>query len=173
MVGACVARRLSRLPGTSVTLVDTIPERRGIADAFGVAFASPADAPAEQDLVVHTSATAAGLTRSLELLRTEGTVIEASWYGDASVAVPLGEAFHSRRLTIRSSQVGAVAPSQRGRQTHRDRLALALDLLTDPAYDVLLTGQSRFDDLPETMAAIASGSLGGLCHTASYEGEND
>ena len=173
MVGCAVARRLSQLPGTSVTLIDTNPERRTVADAFDVAFASPADAPLEQDLVVHTSATPAGLSRSLDLLRTEGTVIEASWFGDTAVPVPLGEAFHSRRLTIRASQVGAIAPAHRGSVTHRDRLELALELLTDPAYDVLLTEASRFDDLPETMAAIASGSLQGLCHTVSYEGEND
>lgn len=173
MVGCTVARRLSQLPGTSVTLVDTNPERRTVADAFSVAFASPAEAPTEQNLVVHTSATAAGLSRSLELLRSEGTVIEASWFGDAAVPVPLGEAFHSRRLTIRASQVGTIAPAHRGTVTHRDRLELALELLTDPAYDVLLTETSQFDDLPETMAAIASGSLQGLCHTVSYEGEND
>jgi 2-desacetyl-2-hydroxyethyl bacteriochlorophyllide A dehydrogenase len=170
MVGSCVARQMSQVPGSFVTLVDTNPERRAVAHAFGVAFSSPADAPGDQDLVVHASATSAGLTRSLELLRPEGTVIEASWYGDAAVTLPLGEAFHSRRLTIRSSQVGTVAPARRGSLTHRDRLALALDVLIDPAYDILLTGTSRFDELPATMAAIAAGSLGGLCHTISYEG---
>jgi threonine dehydrogenase-like Zn-dependent dehydrogenase len=121
--------------------------------------------------VVHASATSAGLTCSLELLRPEGTVIDASWYGDAPVTLPLGGAFHSSRLTLRSSQVGEVAPARRGRRTHRDRLALAVDLLVDPAYDVLLTGSSTFDELPETMAAIASGTLEGLCHTITYEDE--
>jgi hypothetical protein len=50
-------------------------------------------------------------------------------------------------------------------------LELALQLLADPAYDALLSGSSSFDDLPETMAAIASGALDGLCHTISYEEE--
>jgi len=130
----------------------------------------PADALGGHDLVIHTSATSAGLARSLELVRPEGTVIDASWYGDAPVTLPLGEAFHSSRLTIRSSQVGAVAAARRGSRTHRERLALALDLLTDPAYDILLTGTSPFDELPATMAALASGSLDGLCHTIAYEG---
>jgi len=170
MVGSCVARLLSQIPGTSVTLVDTNPERATVAAAFGVDFAAPADAPAGNDLVIHTSATSAGLARSLELLRPEGTVIDASWYGDAPVTLPLGEAFHSSRLTIRSSQVGAVAANRRGGRTHRDRLALALDLLADPAYDTLLTGTSPFDELPATMVALASGSLDALCHTIGYEG---
>jgi len=171
MVGCCVARLLSQIPGVHVTLVDTDPGRNEVAAAFGVDFAEPHSAPEGNDLVVHTSATSAGLTRSLELLGAEGTVIDASWYGDAPVTLPLGGPFHSSRLTIRSSQVGAVAPARRSSRTHHDRLALALELLADPAYDILLTGSSPFDELPDTMAAIASGSLPGLCHTINYEGE--
>lgn len=169
MVGSCVARLVSQIPGVHVTLVDTNPERAQVAAAFGMDFAHPDDAPEGNDSVFHASATSAGLTRSLELLAPEGTVIELSWYGDAPVTLPLGGSFHSSRLTIRSSQVGVVAEARRGRRTHRDRLSLALDLLVDPAYDVLLTGTSAFDDLPETMAAIAAGSLGGLCHTINYD----
>jgi threonine dehydrogenase-like Zn-dependent dehydrogenase len=168
MVGSSVARLLSQIPGVSATLIDTNPARHAVADAFGVAFAAPADAPGGNDLVIHTSATSAGLARSLELLRRDGVVVEASWYGDAAVDLPLGEAFHSNRLTVRSSQVGAVAAARRASRTHRDRLAIALDLLTDPAYDILLTGTSSFDDLPTTMAALASGAFDGLCHTIDY-----
>jgi 2-desacetyl-2-hydroxyethyl bacteriochlorophyllide A dehydrogenase len=171
MVGSCVARLLSQIPGVHVTLVDTNPGRAAVAAAFGVDFAAPGDAPEGNDLVVHASATSAGLTRSLELLGPEGTVVDASWYGDAPVTLPLGGAFHSSRLTIRSTQVGEVASARRSRRTRRDRLSLAVGLLVDPAYDVLLTGSSRFDDLPQTMAAIASGSLEGLCHTINYEDE--
>jgi 2-desacetyl-2-hydroxyethyl bacteriochlorophyllide A dehydrogenase len=171
MVGSCVARLLTQIPGVNVTLVDTNPARTEVAAAFGVDFAAPGDAPQGNDLVVHTSATSAGLTRSLEVLRPDGTVIEASWYGDVPVTLPLGRAFHSSRLTIRASQVGQVAVARRGSRTHRDRLALALELLVDPAYDVLFTGSSTFDELPETMAAIASGSLDGMCQTITYEDE--
>jgi threonine dehydrogenase-like Zn-dependent dehydrogenase len=171
MVGSCVARLLSQIPGVHVTLVDTNPDRADVAAAFDVDFAGPDDAPGGQDLVVHASATSAGLARSLELLGPEGTVVDASWYGDAPVTLPLGGAFHSSRLTIRSSQVGEVALARRSRRTRRDRLVLAMELLVDPAYDVLLTGSSTFDELPETMAAIAAGSLEGLCHTINYEDE--
>jgi threonine dehydrogenase-like Zn-dependent dehydrogenase len=168
MVGCCAARLLSQIAGVTMTLIDIDPHRARVAYAFGVGFATPDEASGGNDLVIHTSATSDGLARSLELLRPEGRVIDASWYGDARVTLPLGEAFHSARLTIQSSQVGAVSPARRGSRTYRDRLALALDLLADPAYDVLLTGSSSFDDLPETMAAIASGSLEGLCHTIDY-----
>ena len=168
MVGCCVARLLGRFPGVQVTLVDVDPARADVAAALGVDFALPDDADGGRDLVVHTSATSAGLQRSLDLLAPEGTVIDLSWYGDSEVRLSLGGAFHAGRLGIRSSQVGTLSPARAARRTTADRLALALDLLRDPAFDALLTGQSRFDDLPDVMPQLAAGSLPALCHTITY-----
>lgn len=168
MVGCCVARLLSRIPGADVTLVDLNPARADVAARLGVRFALPDDAAGARDLVVHTSATSAGLQLSLDLLATEGEVIELSWYGDAEVRLSLGGVFHSRRLGIRASQVGTVSPARAGRRTASERLALALELLRDPAFDVLLTGASRFEELPEVMAQMACGGVDGVCHTITY-----
>jgi len=171
MVGCCVARLLSRFPAVEVTLVDVDPGRAEVAAALGVEFALPADAPGGRDLVIHASATSAGLQRSLELLAPEGTVIELSWYGDDEVRLSLGGAFHSSRLGIRASQVGTVSPARAGRRTTADRLTLALQLLRDPAFDALVTGQSHFSELPDVMARLSTGSLAALCHTITYDGE--
>jgi NADPH:quinone reductase-like Zn-dependent oxidoreductase len=170
MVGCCVARLLGRFPAVQVTLVDIDPGRAAVADALGVGFASPAGAGDGRDLVVHTSATSEGLQLSLDLLAPEGTVLDLSWYGDAEVRLSLGGAFHSRRLRIRASQVGVVSPARSARRSTSERLALALDLLRDPAFDVLVSGQSRFDELPEVMPRLASGRLPALCHTITYDG---
>ncbi|MFI9257571.1 zinc-binding alcohol dehydrogenase [Streptomyces sioyaensis] len=168
MVGCSVAAVLARFPGVRVQLVDADPARAATAKALGVDFALPQDALGDCDLVVHASASEQGLVRSLELLAPEGTVIELSWYGDRQVSLPLGEAFHSRRLVVRSSQVGAVSPARRARRTFADRLALALDLLADPAFDALITGESAFEDLPRVMPRLASGDLPALCHRIRY-----
>jgi threonine dehydrogenase-like Zn-dependent dehydrogenase len=168
MVGCCVARLLRRYPGVEVTLVDVDGGRSEVAAALDVGFALPADAAGGRDLVVHTSATSAGLQRSLELLAPEGAVLDLSWYGDREVRLALGGAFHAGRLAIRSSQVGTVSPARSGRRTAADRLALALDLLHDAAFDALLTGESRFEELPDVMARLAAGSLSALCHTITY-----
>ena len=170
MVGCCVARLLSRFPALQVTLVDVDAGRADVAAALGVDFALPADAADGRDLVVHASATSAGLQRSLDLLAPEGTVIDLSWYGDREVRLSLGGAFHSGRLGIRASQVGTVSPARSARRTTADRLALALELLRDPAFDALVTGQSRFCELPDVMARLAAGSLPALCHTITYDG---
>jgi NADPH:quinone reductase-like Zn-dependent oxidoreductase len=171
MVGCCVARLLAGIPGVSVELVDVCATRSEVAARLGAAFAPPQEAAHGRDLVVHASATASGLQLSLDLLRAEGTVLELSWYGDQEVTLSLGGAFHSQRLDLRSAQVGAVAPARRSSRTTRDRLALALDLLRDPAFDVLLTGSSPFAELPEVMARLADGRLPALCHTIDYDGE--
>jgi threonine dehydrogenase-like Zn-dependent dehydrogenase len=168
MLGCCVARLLRRFPAVRVALVDVDPARAAIAAALGVDFAFPEEAEGGCDLAVHTSATSAGLQLALDLLAAEGTVLDLSWYGDTEVRLSLGGAFHSGRLGIRSSQVGVVSPARAARRTAADRLALALDLLRDPAFDALLTGESRFDDLPEVMARLAAGGLPAVCHTITY-----
>jgi threonine dehydrogenase-like Zn-dependent dehydrogenase len=169
MVGCSVAALLARFPGVRVQLVDADPARAKTAEALGVGFAAPEDALGECDLVVHASATEQGLTRSLELLTAEGTVLELSWYGDRRIGLPLGEAFHSRRLVIRSSQVGTVSPARRSSRTYADRLALALDLLADPALDALVTGECAFEELPDVLPRLASGEIPALCHRVRYD----
>lgn len=168
MVGCSVAAVLGGFPGAQVELVDVDPARAAVAEAFGVGFATPERATEECDLVIHASATEAGLVRALELLAPEGEVIELSWYGDRKVCLPLGESFHSRRLTVRSSQVGSVSPARRSRRTFGDRLALALDLLANPAFEALITGESRFGELPSVMPALAEGEIPALCHRIVY-----
>jgi threonine dehydrogenase-like Zn-dependent dehydrogenase len=168
MVGCAVAAVLRSFPLARLEIVDVDPERRAVAERLGVPFAAPADAVGDCDLVIHCSASAAGLNRGLELLGDEGELIELSWYGDRQVGVSLGGDFHARRLSLRASQVGAVAASRRARRTTADRLTLALELLTNPVFDELISSRGPFTDLPGTMQRMAAGELHGLCHVLDY-----
>ena len=168
VVGCLVAWLVGRIPECRVELVDTNDERAAIASRLGVGFATPDRATPEADLVFHASGAPEGLATALQLAAFEAVVVELSWYGARAVPVPLGEAFHSRRLTLRASQVGAVAASQRSRWTHRRRMALALALLVDPCLDDLITGESPFEALPEVMAELARGPGRALCHRITY-----
>jgi len=167
-VGCLVATLAARIPGVEVELVDTDGARAAIASRLGCGFALPAQAARERDLVIHASGDPGGLATALGLAAFEATVLEMSWYGSRAVTLALGEAFHSRRLVLRSSQVGSVATAQRARWTPRRRMALAMKLLADPVFDALLTGESRFEDLPESMACLARASEGTLCHVVTY-----
>jgi threonine dehydrogenase-like Zn-dependent dehydrogenase len=129
----------------------------------------PGAARGDADLVVHASGAASGLETALSLAGFESTVVEMSWYGTDRVSLPLGEAFHARRLTLKSSQVGHVAPAQRPRWTSARRMALALRLLADPSLDALITGESAFESLPDTMARVAKSAGETLCHRVRYQ----
>lgn len=168
-VGCLTAWLAGRIPGCEVQLVDVRESRAAVAAALGVRFALPESASSDADIVFHASATAAGLDTAVRLAGSESTVVELSWYGDQTVAAPLGGAFHSRRLTIRASQVGAVAPAQRPRWSHARRLQLALSLLADPALDVLISSEGAFLDLPDTMPRLLAPGADGLCHAVRYD----
>ena len=167
-VGCLVAYVAARTVGCDVELVDQNPAREPIARALGIRFALPEQAAPGAPLVIHASGSPAGLERALELAGFEGLILEMSWYGTRRVPLPLGEAFHSGRLTIKSSQVGHVARPQRGRYDHRARMQAALSLLDDPALDALITGESPFEDLPHVMPRLASGAADGICHRIRY-----
>jgi hypothetical protein len=168
LVGCTVAAMLRTFPLARLQLVDVDPTRGSVAASLGVELADPSNAASGCDIVIHASATSAGLRRSLELLGDEGEVVELSWYGAREVEVPLGSFFHARRLRIRASQVSEVAAVRRGRRSRADRMALALDLLRDDTFDALLSGSSPFADLPDTMRRLAAGELRALGHVVDY-----
>jgi threonine dehydrogenase-like Zn-dependent dehydrogenase len=167
-VGCLVAALAAKIPGTRVELIDIDPRRAAIAEALGCVFALTDMASCDADLVVHASADSVGLATCLRLAGFEATVLEMSWYGDSAVTAPLGEDFHARRLTLRSSQVGEVATARRARWTPKRRLTLALDLLADPVFDRLITGQCGLDELPAVLARLALHPAGALCQTVRY-----
>ena len=169
VVGLLCAWLLARIPGVTVTLVDPDASRRPLAEALGARFCAPEETPEEQELILHASGVSSGLASALRHAAFEARIIEASWYGDRSVPLPLGEEFHARRLSLRSSQVGAVAPAMRDRRSTADRLDLALALLADPALDVLTGAPIPFCELPARMAGIlAPGGCAPPCPVILY-----
>jgi NADPH:quinone reductase-like Zn-dependent oxidoreductase len=168
VVGLLVAWLAARLPGAEVTVVDIAPERAELAHALGARFALPDAAPAECDLVVHTSGTGAGLATALRLAGEEATIVEMSWYGTRDVAAPLGERFHSQRLRLVSSQVGKVAPSHRPRWSHARRLTAAVALLDDAVLDVLLAPAVDFEDLPARLPGLLARDADARCPLIRY-----
>jgi threonine dehydrogenase-like Zn-dependent dehydrogenase len=168
VVGAAAAALAAGVPGSRVELIDINPRKAAVAGALGVTFRLPDQASGDADLVVHASGSADGLAIALGLAGFEATVLELSWYGNQPVAAPLGEAFHTRRLVLRSSQVGAIAPARRGRRSHRQRLAQALALLADPRFDALLAPPVRFSQLPAAMPALMATQTDVMCQLVAY-----
>lgn len=167
-VGCLVAWLASRIAACEVQLIDVNARRQEVATALGVPFAQPEQAAGNADVVVHASGSAAGLDLALRLAAFETRIVEMSWYGAEQVPVGLGGAFHSKRLSLISSQVGRVAATQRARWDHRRRMELALSMLTEASLDVLITGESAFETLPDTMAQLSAAPGDTICHRIRY-----
>ena len=168
VVGLLTAWLCNELPGAEVLAYDVDPGRAGTAEALGLAFTGDAPVGADADLVVHASGSEQGLRTALAAAGMEATILEMSWYGTQAVSLPLGEAFHSRRLTLKSSQVGRIPADRAARWDHRRRMEAALRLLLDPRLDALVSGESDFEDLPETLAKLSREPAGALCHRVRY-----
>ena len=169
VLGLLVAWLCRHVPGTVVTVVDLNPERETIARELDLPFRLEPPLGADADLVIHASGHPAGLRSALPVAGIESTVVEASWYGSRSVTLPLGEDFHSRRLTLRSSQVGRIPADRAPRWTRARRMRLALELLRASELDVLITGDSAFEELPAVMTRLSRDPLAGLCHRIRYQ----
>ena len=168
VVGLLVAWLCDQLPGTEVVTFDIDPGRAEVAAALGLSFTSQAPVDADADLVIHASGHEQGLRTALAAAGMEATILELSWYGNREVSLPLGEAFHSRRLTLKSSQVGRIPADRAPRWDHRRRLEAALRLLLDDRLDVLISGESDFKDLPQTLEKLARDPASALCHRIRY-----
>lgn len=168
VVGLLTAYLAARVPATDVTIIDIDRAKTRPATALGLRFSDRPEKEPPFDLVFHASGNPQGLVMALTLADQDATIVELSWYGETLVPLPLGESFHSGRLTVRSSQVGGIGHPKRHRWPHRRRLAAAVSLLNDDRLDHLISGESGFDDLPEVMAAIAAGHLPALCHRIRY-----
>ncbi len=168
VVGLLIAWLCDRTPGTDVTVVDIDVRRADVCRDLGLSFAPSAPEGADADVVFHASGQPEGLQSALATGGPEAKIVEVSWYGSRTVPLALGEGFHSRRLTIASSQVGRVPPSRSARWTRARRLQTALRLLGDPALDALISGDSDFEDLPSVMERVSRDAAGVLCHRIRY-----
>jgi threonine dehydrogenase-like Zn-dependent dehydrogenase len=168
IVGLLIAYIAAGLPGADVTVVDLATERAIIAQSFEAKFATPDKCPEDADVVFHATASAPGLATAINSAGFEGTVVEVSWFGDGATPVPLGGAFHSRRLKLVSSQVGHVATSRRARWSYRRRLEAALALLQDDRLDALITEEIAFTDAPAQLPALLSPAAKGLAPIIRY-----
>ncbi len=168
VVGSLIGWLAAKIPGTHVELVDINDERATLAHSFGLHFKRPENASTQRDLVIHASASEAGLQTALACAGFEATIVEVSWYGTKHVSIPLGGIFHSQRLTLKSSQVGQIANSQRSRWNYKRRMTLAISLLDNECLDRLVSGENHFSELPDTLSKVTLADSNTLCHCINY-----
>lgn len=169
VVGLMLTALAASLPGVDVTLVDVRPERAPFAAAFGATFALPSEVGDDADIVFHTSARAAGLQTALGAGGFEAKIVEVSWYGASATTVGLGGCFHSRRLRLIGSQVGAVSQERRPRWSPARRLAKAMSLLGDERFDRLITHRVPFAQAPALLPELLNHEPDALAILLTYD----
>ncbi len=168
-VGVITALLLQQA-GATVLAADPLAERRELAGSLGIPAIPPEALPSRVPrdgvpLLVELSGAPTALAGALPLLAHEGTALVGSWYGRQEVALPLGGAFHRRRLTIRSSQVSTIPAALAGRWDVARRRRVAAALLDSLPLSALATTEFPFED-----AALAYEALDrradGVVHVA-------
>lgn len=167
VVGTLIASLSSRIAGTETILVDMNADRRKPVQEMDIHFIQPSDLEGEYDVLINASASGAALADAIDHAGIEARIVEASWYGDKTVTIPLGGAFHSKRLSLISSQVGSIPALRKARWTFSRRMAKALELLLDERLDNLISGETAFADLATDYPRILS-SQDTLCHRIHY-----
>jgi threonine dehydrogenase-like Zn-dependent dehydrogenase len=164
VVGTLTALLLQRA-GATVVGGDPSTERRALATSLGITAGVPSEMPRGVPLVVELSGSPAALGPALDLLAHEGTALVGSWYGRRPVELPLGGAFHRRRLTIRSSQVSTIPAALAGRWDVGRRRHEAVALLGELPLAALATTEFAFEDAAAAYAALDEGAPG-VVHVA-------
>jgi 2-desacetyl-2-hydroxyethyl bacteriochlorophyllide A dehydrogenase len=177
-VGILAAALLART-GAVVVGSEPEPARRAAAGRLGVRALAPdavAGAVAEAtggrgaDLVVEASGNPQALAGSLAWLAHEGTALVCSWYGTRPAPLPLGGAFHRRRLAIRSTQVSTIPAALGARWDRARRAELAWRLLRELPVAELCTHEFPFEAAADAYDHTDR-KAGGLIHAAlTYPG---
>ncbi|HEX4088684.1 MAG TPA: hypothetical protein VHZ33_08195 [Trebonia sp.] len=144
--------------------------RRAIATSAGVSAAAPAELLKEQvPLVIDASGNPDAPAMALDMLAHEGTLLIASWFGSKPVVLPLGGAFHRRRLAIRSTQVSTVPAGQSGIWTRSRRRREAVGLMTELPLAQLCTDVFDFDHAADAFRSVDQGKPGLMHAVLTYD----
>jgi len=106
------------------------------------------------DCIINTTSSYEILNACFQKLNLDGKVVEASWYGQKSGKISLGNDFHSKRLRIISSQVSNIPIHMQKKQNYKTRLKIAIDSLSDDKLMLLINSNSKFENLEKDYISI-------------------
>ena len=151
-------------------IAEPLEWRRAVASSLGVTTAAPSELVNEAvPLVIDASGNPDAPAMALNMLAHEGTLLIASWFGAKPVVLPLGGAFHRRRLTIRSTQVSTVPARLSATWTRSRRRQETVALLPELPLAQLCTDIFDFDHAAEAFRAVDQGKPGLMHAVLTYD----
>jgi 2-desacetyl-2-hydroxyethyl bacteriochlorophyllide A dehydrogenase len=170
VVGLLTALLLKR-SGQRPLCVEPVAWRRSLADGLGITAVTLDEVRNEEvPLVIDASGSVEAPARALDMLAHEGTLLVASWFGRKPVQLPLGGAFHRRRLTIRSTQVSTIPARMSATWTVARRRAETAALLPELPLDELCTHVFPFTSAADAFRAVDENAPD-LMHAVLHYGE--
>jgi threonine dehydrogenase-like Zn-dependent dehydrogenase len=156
--------------GWRPVIAEPVQWRRAVAASLGVTTAAPTELANEAvPLVIDASGNPDAPAMALNMLAHEGTLLIASWFGAKPVVLPLGGAFHRRRLTIRSTQVSTVPARLSATWTRSRRRQETVALLPELPLAQLCTDICDFADAAEAFRAVDQGKPGLMHAVLTYD----
>jgi 2-desacetyl-2-hydroxyethyl bacteriochlorophyllide A dehydrogenase len=151
--------------------VEPLAWRRSLASRLGVTAVAVEELGKEEvPLVIEASGNTEAPARALGLLAREGTLLVVSWFGSKPVPLPLGGAFHRRRLTIRSTQVSTIPARMSATWTVARRRAEAAALLPELPLAELCTHAFPFANAADAFRAVDENAPGLMHAVLDYDG---
>jgi threonine dehydrogenase-like Zn-dependent dehydrogenase len=151
-------------------IAEPLQWRRAVASSLGVTTAAPEELVKEEvPLVIDASGNPDAPAMALNMLAHEGTLLVASWFGTKPVVLPLGGAFHRRRLTIRSTQVSTVPARLSGTWSRSRRRQETVALLPELPLAQLCTHVFDLGDAAEAFRAVDQGKPGLMHAVLNYD----
>jgi threonine dehydrogenase-like Zn-dependent dehydrogenase len=169
VLGLLTALLLQR-SGWRTLIAEPQPWRREVAGSLGATAVAPEELTEQEvPLVIDASGNPDAPAMALNMLAHEGTLLIASWFGTKPVVLPLGGAFHRRRLIIRSTQVSTVPARLSGTWTRSRRRQETIELLAELPLAQLCTHVFAFSQAAEAFRAVDEGAPGLMHAVLDYD----
>lgn len=160
-VGALLALTLSQFPGIDVKIKELNVERRKFTQDCGLKLFNEDETPEmDFDICYHCTGSESGLQFCIDRTKTEGKIMELSWYGNKAVNIQFGGTFHTGRKSIISSQVSAIPNDKSSAWNFRKRKELVFKLLENSMYDKLPCFEISFADSPNFFGKLRKEFIG-------------
>jgi threonine dehydrogenase-like Zn-dependent dehydrogenase len=106
------------------------------------------------DAVIEASGSARALKEAIRIAAPDTTVTALGWYQGSCVDLDLSEEFHHNRISLRSSQTGAVNPAIRHQWNDARKAQVVLSLLSSMDLSTLVTHRIPFADVAQAYEMI-------------------
>lgn len=158
-VGALLALTLSQYPGIDIKIKEINPERKKFAIACGMETIDDHNSTTQFDISYHCTGSEKGLQYCIDHTKTEGKIMELSWYGNKFVSINLGSTFHTGRKKIIATQVSTIPDDKNSSWDFRKRKDLVFKLLQNEIYDTLPCFEIPFIDSPLLFKRLRNGFI--------------